>query len=459
MDVNKISWQERYRAPEVYTIRCRIQDKPGMLGKLLAAISQEKVNIGDINIVGVDGISKIRDVQVFCSNKKQLDGVVAAVNKVEGVEVLGVNDNVIDMHRRGVISMVSRVPIKSLTDLRMVYTPGVAFVCNEIVRNPESAWELTGLCDRVAIVTDGTAVLGLGNIGVVPSLPVMEGKAAIFAEFAGISAIPILVDSTKPDEIVETVCKIAPSFGAIQLEDISAPTCFEVEDKLQARLGIPVFHDDQHGTATISLAAIINAMKKTERKPENCTAIIVGAGAAGLAITKMLLKFGLKDIVVYDSAGPLYKGRVEKMNPYKHKIAEITNKNNVKGGLLEGFKGRDLFIGVAQPRMVSKEMIAAMAKNPLVFPLSNPVGEITVDEALEAGAAVAADGRTINNALAYPGLFRGALDVKAKQITIEMQIAVARMLASLAPDDALLPDMLDKSVHQKVADAAAKAYK
>jgi malate dehydrogenase (oxaloacetate-decarboxylating) len=459
MDVSRISWQERYRAPEVYTLRCRIQDKPGMLGKLLAAIGQEKVNLGDVSVVGVDSSSKMRDVQVFCSNKKQLDGVVGAVNSVEGIEVLGVNDNVFDMHHRGAISMVSRVPIKSLTDLRMVYTPGVAFVCNEIVKNPESAWELTGLCDRVAIVTDGTAVLGLGNIGVVPSLPVMEGKAAIFAEFSGISAIPILVDSTKPDEIVETVCKIAPSFGAIQLEDISAPTCFEVEDKLKERLNIPVFHDDQHGTATVSLAAIINALKKTNRQAKDCTAIIVGAGAAGLAITKNLLKFGFKDIVVYDSVGPLYKGRTEKMNPYKQKIAEITNKNNVRGGLLEGFKGRDLFIGVAQPRMVSSEMISMMAKNALVFPLSNPVGEISVDEALAAGAAVAADGRTINNALAYPGLFRGALDVRAKQITIEMQIAVSKMLASLAPEGALLPDMLDKSVHQKVAEAAAGAYK
>ena len=459
MDVSKISWQERYRDPEVYTLRCKVQDKPGMLGKLFAAIGQEKVNLGDISTVGIDGSSKIRDIQVFCSNKKQLSGVVVAVEGIEGIKVLGVNDNVLDMHRRGTIEMVSRVPIKSLTDLRMLYTPGVAFVCNEIVKNPESAWGLTGLCDRVAIVTDGTAVLGLGNIGVVPSLPVMEGKAAIFAEFAGISAIPILIDSTKPDEIVETVCRIAPSFGAIQLEDISAPTCFEVEDKLQARLGIPVFHDDQHGTATVSLAAIINALKKTNRQAKDCTAIMVGAGAAGLAITKTLLEFGLKDIVVYDSAGPLYKGRTEKMNPYKVKIAEITNKNNVKGDLLEGFKGRDLFVGVAQPRMVSSEMISAMAKNAMVFPLSNPVGEISVDEALAAGAAVAADGRTINNALAYPGLFRGALDVKAKQITMEMQIAVSKMLASLAPEGDLLPDMLDKSVHQKVAEAAAGAYK
>jgi malate dehydrogenase (oxaloacetate-decarboxylating) len=339
----------------------------------------------------------------------------------------------------------------------MLYTPGVASVCTKIVENPNVAWDYTGLCDRVAIVTDGTAVLGLGNIGVLPSLPVMEGKAAIFAEFANISAVPILVNSTDPDVIVETVCRIAPSFGAIQLEDISAPNCFEVEEKLRDCLDIPVFHDDQHGTATVALAALINALKRTGRKPQDCTAIILGAGAAGYAITMMLLKFGLKDIVVYDSAGAIYKGRTAKMNPYKHKLAEITNKSNVTGNLLEGFKNRDIFIGVAQPNMVSKEMISAMAKNPLVFPLSNPKGEISVDDAFAAGAAIAADGRTINNALAYPALFRGALDAKAKDITLEMQLAASEQLSALTPDGMLLPDILDRNVHRQVALAVSKA--
>ena len=286
----------------------------------------------------------------------------------------------------------------------------------------------------------------------------MEGKAAIFAEFANVSAVPILLDSKDTDEIIEIVCKTASGFGAIQLEDISAPACFEIEEKLRQRLDIPVFHDDQHGTATVALAALINALKRTDRIPQDCSAVILGAGSAGYAIAMILLEFGIKDIIVYDSIGPLYKGRTERMNPYKQKLAEITNKTNITGGLLDGFKGRDIFIGVAQPDMVSKEMISVMAKDPLVFPLSNPVGEITVDDAFEAGAAIAADGRAINNALAYPGLFRGALDVRATDITMEMQLATARTLAMLAPEGTLLPDMLDREVHRQVAEAVAKAY-
>jgi malate dehydrogenase (oxaloacetate-decarboxylating) len=453
------SWQERYQASHVYTLRCKIQDAAGMLGKITSAIGQTKTQLGDIKTVGIEGKNKIRDIQVYCSNQKQLDKVVENVKKVDGVEVINVSDDVLEIHRRGAIDIKSRVPLRTLTDLRMIYTPGVAFVCTKIVEDPESAWEYTGLCDRVAVVTNGTAVLGLGNIGVLPSLPVMEGKAAIFSEFANISAVPVLVDSKDPEKVIETVCMIAKSFGAIQLEDISAPTCFEIEKKLQDRLDIPVMHDDQHGTATVLLAALINALKKTHKDPKNCSIIILGAGAAGFAITKILLKFGVKDIVVYDSAGAIYRGRTEKMNVYKQQLAEVTNKNNFKGSLLEGFKDRDIFIGVAQPNAVSKEMISAMAKDALVFPLSNPVGEITVQEAYEAGAAVAADGRTINNALAYPGLFRGALNVKAKDITVEMQLAASQTLARLAPEGKLLPDILEKETHRAVIKAVSEAYK
>jgi malate dehydrogenase (oxaloacetate-decarboxylating) len=455
----KSSWQERYHASQIYTLKCKLNDVPGMLGKVIEAIGQTKTNVGNITTVGVDGTAKIRDIQVYCSKKEQLDQVVKAVKAVAGLEILSVVDDVLEIHRRGAIEIKSRIPINTLTDLRMLYTPGVAFVCTKIVEDPSSAWEYTGLCDRVAVVTNGTAVLGLGSIGVVPSLPVMEGKAAIFAEFANISAVPILVDSKDPDKVIETVCAIASSFGAIQLEDISAPTCFEIEKKLQDRLDIPVMHDDQHGTATVLLAALMNALKKTKKDPKKCSVLILGAGAAGVAITKILLKFGVKDIVVYDSCGAIYRGRTEKMNIHKQQLAEITNKENQQCSLLEGFKGKDIFIGVAQPNAVSKEMIAAMAKDALVFPLSNPVGEITVREALEAGAAVAADGRTINNALAYPGLFRGALNVKAKDITMDMQLAAARTLAEIAPEGLLLPDILDKETHSRVIKAVEQAYK
>jgi malate dehydrogenase (oxaloacetate-decarboxylating) len=459
IDISKTSWQERYHASEIYTLRCKLDDKPGMLGKLISVIGQTRTHMGDISTIGIESQNKIRDIQVYCSDKEHLKELFEKVNQIDGVQVLSVKDNVLEIHRRGAIEIKSRVPIHCLTDLRMLYTPGVASVCTKIVEHPDVAWDLTGLCDRVAIVTNGTAVLGLGSIGILPSLPVMEGKAAIFAEFANVSAVPILVDSKNPEKVVETVCMIAQGFGAIQLEDISAPACFEIEEKLREKLDIPVLHDDQHGTATVTLAGLINALKKTNRKPGDCTAIILGAGAAGHAITKILLEFGLKDIVVYDSIGPIYKTRTEKMNPYKQQLAEVTNKKNIKGKLLEGFRDRDIFIGVAQPNMVSKEMIKAMAKDPLVFPLSNPVGEITVDDALEAGAAIAADGRTINNALAYPGLFRGALDIRAKDITMDMQLAAARTLAALAPEGILLPDMLDREIHRQVAKAVAETYK
>jgi malate dehydrogenase (oxaloacetate-decarboxylating) len=457
-DISKISWQERYHASGVYTLRCKIDDVPGMLSRLIIAIGQTRMHLGDIRIVGVESNSKIRDIQIYCFGYEHLNELLKNLKRIEGVEILSVKDDILEIHKRGVIEVKSRVPIQTVNDLRMLYTPGVASVCNKIVEEPDLAWEFTGVCDRVAVITNGTAVLGLGNIGILGALPVMEGKAAIFAEFANISAVPILVDSRDPDKVVELACMISQGFGAIQLEDISAPACFEIEEKLRNKLDIPVFHDDQHGTATVTLAAVINALKRTNRKPEDSTAVVLGAGAAGYAITKILLEFGIMDIIVYDSAGPIYKGRTHKMNPYKQKLADFTNKKNIKGDSLEGFNGRDIFIGVAQPSVVSKEMIKAMAKDPLVFPLSNPVGEISIGDAMEAGAVIAADGRAINNALAYPGLFRGALDVKAKDITMEMQIAAAYKLAELASETTLLPDMLDRNVHFQVAQAVAQAY-
>ncbi|MCF7956345.1 MAG: NAD-dependent malic enzyme [Phycisphaerae bacterium] len=450
------SWQERYFCDEIYTLRCRIIDKPGMLGRVILAIGECGGHVGDVHFAGLCDETKSRDITVFCDSEK-LKTIMSAVNAIDGAVVENVVDEVFETHRRGAIETFSRMPIQSLSDLRMVYTPGVASVCKKIEKDPETAWEWTGICDRVAIVTNGTAVLGLGDIGSLASLPVMEGKAAIFAEFTGISAVPVLVDSKDVDTIVETVALTAGSYGAIQLEDIAAPACFEIEEKLRARLDILVLHDDQHGTATITLAALITALKQTNRKAEDCSAIILGAGAAGIAISKILLDFGIKDILVYDSAGAVYKGRTKGMNKYKEELAEITNKDCFKGDLLEGFKGRDIFIGVAQPKMVSKEMIAAMADGPIAFPLSNPVGEISREEAAEAGAAVTADGRGINNALAYPGLFRGALNGRAKKITLKMQIAAAKTIAELAPEGRLLPDILDRGVHMQVADAVEEA--
>jgi len=430
-----------------------------MLGRVSSAIGRTGGHLGTVNLVELEAEYKIRDITIYLADKKQLEELLGAVRQIDGVQVLGVRNEVLETHRRGAIEVKSRWPLRSLTDLRMVYTPGVASVCEEVKKDTMAAWELTGICDRVAIVTNGTAVLGLGDIGALPSLPVMEGKAAIFAEFVDISAFPILINEPDVDTFVETVVRIACGFGAIQLEDVAAPECFEIEDKLKEKLNIPIFHDDQHGTATIVLAALINALKQTNKKSEDCSVVMLGAGAAGYAVSHILLGFGIGDIVLYDSKGPLYRGRTEHMNPYKQRLAEVTNKKNQKCPLGEGFAGKDIFIGVSRPNMVTKEMVAAMAEDPIVLPLSNPVGEISKEEAVAAGAAVTADGRDCNNALAYPAIFRGALDARATDITLEMKLAAAEEIARLAPEGCLLPDILDREVHRKVAAAVAAAWK
>ncbi len=426
-----------------------------MLGKLCSIIGDCGVHIGPIEPVEAEADCMISDIKLFLADRKQLDDVLKALEAVKGIEIVEVLDDILEMHRRGAIEILSRFPIRSQTDLRILYTPGVAQVCKVIEDDPASAWDWTGICDRIAIVTNGTAILGLGDIGPVAGLPVMEGKAAIFAEFVGISGVPILIDTKDPDTFVDTVVQISSGFGAIQLEDVAAPACFEIEQKLINKLNIPVFHDDQHGTATIVLAALISALKKTGKKQQDCSIVMLGCGAAGIAISEMLLKFGFGDIVVYDSKGAVYRGRTDNMNPYKTKLAEITNKKNEKGALSEGFKGKDVFIGVSRPNMVSKDMVTSMAKDSIVLPLANPVGEISTEDAIAAGAAVAADGREINNALAYPAIFRGALDAKATSITLEMKIAAARKIAELAPEGELLPDILDRNVHRQIADAVA----
>jgi len=458
VDLKGTSWQQRYSATNIFTLRCKILDIPGMFARLTSAIGRANANLGEINLVGLETDHKIRDITVYLKDSQQLNKLLELIETIDGVEILSVRDEILETHRRGSIEVISRVKLKSLTDLRMAYTPGVASVCEEVKKNHNAAWELTGICDRVAIVTNGTAVLGLGNIGVMPSLPVMEGKASIMAEFVDISAFPILIDTEDVDIFVDTVVRIASGFGAIQLEDVAAPACFEIEEKLKARLNIPVFHDDQHGTATIVLAALINALNYTGKKKEQCSVLILGAGAAGIAVSQMLLGFGIGDIVLYDSTGAIYRGRTKNMNPYKKQLAEITNKKNLKGPLAEGFVGKDIFIGVSRPNMVSRELIASMAKEPIVFPLSNPIGEISKEEAKDAGAVIAADGRDINNALAYPGIFRGALDAKATEINLEMKLAAAKKIAELAPKNELLPDILDRQVHKTIAQAVADAW-
>ncbi len=368
----------------------------------------------------------------------------------------------------GKIEVICRAPLNTRDDLSLAYTPGVAQPCLEIQKDVNKSYELTRRSNLVAVVTDGTAVLGLGDIGPEAGMPVMEGKCALFKAFGDVDAIPLCVRSKEVDDIVNTVKLLAGSFGGVNLEDISAPRCFEIERKLKECCDIPIFHDDQHGTAVVCLAAMLNALKLTGKKIDEIRVVTSGAGAAGIAIIKLLISMGLKDVVLCDRMGAIYKGR-EGLNPEKAEMAEITNQNMRKGTLAEVIKGADVFIGVSSPGCVTPEMVKSMAENPILFPMANPTPEIMPELALEAGAAVVGTGRSdfpnqINNVLAFPGIFRGALDVRASDINDAMKIAAAKAIAEFVSDDELcaeyiIPSALNKDVAQAVAKAVAQAAK
>lgn len=372
----------------------------------------------------------------------------------------------LEMHEenKGKIEVVSKVRVETKDDLSTAYTPGVAEPCRRIHENPMDVYKYTCKANTIAVVSDGTAVLGLGDIGPLAAIPVMEGKGILFKRFGNVDAFPICLDTKDTDEIVETVKRIAPSFGGINLEDISAPRCFEIEERLKKELDIPVFHDDQHGTAIVCSAGIMNALKLVGKKINEVTAVINGAGAAGISITKLLLSFGLKDAILVDRQGAIYDGR-DGLNPAKAEIAKITNKNKEAGSLADVVKGKDIFLGVSAPGVLTKEMVSTMAKDSIIFAMANPTPEIMPDEAKAGGAAVVATGRSdfpnqINNVLVFPGIFRGALDVRAKAITEEMKRAAAIAIASIVKDDELnadyiIPDAFNPEVAKVVAKAVA----
>ncbi|MCP3685629.1 MAG: NAD-dependent malic enzyme [bacterium] len=370
------------------------------------------------------------------------------------------------IEQQGKLEVKSKVPLETKEDLSLAYTPGVAEPCREIAKNKDDVYKYTFKGNMVAIVTDGSAVLGLGNIGPEAGLPVMEGKALLFKELAGVDAFPICLATQDVEEIIDAVKKIAPTFGGINLEDISAPRCFEVEKRLKEELDIPVFHDDQHGTAVVTLAGMINALKVTGKKKEDLKIVVSGVGAAGVAVIKLLLHFGVKDVIMLDTKGALYEGRTENMNPVKEEMAKITNKDKFSGNLAEAVKGRDVFIGVSAPNVLTKEMVETM-DNPIIFAMANPDPEIMPDDARAAGAAVIATGRSdfpnqVNNAVGFPGIFRGAFDVRASDINNEMNVAAAYALASMVENpsaDKIIPAALDRSVAPVVAKAVAEAAK
>jgi malate dehydrogenase (oxaloacetate-decarboxylating) len=380
------------------------------------------------------------------------------------------NEESLKLHElhKGKIEVISKVKVETRDDLSLAYTPGVAEPCKMIAKNEEDVYKYTSKGNLIAVVTDGSAVLGLGNIGPKAALPVMEGKAILFKEFAGVDAFPICIDSQKVDEIVDTVKLISPGIGGINLEDISAPRCFEVEEKLKKELDIPVFHDDQHGTAVVVLAAIINALKVVNKKIDEVTAVVNGAGAAGIAISKLLMNAGIKDIILCDIKGILDKDDTS-LDPVRREMARITNVTNKKGDLRNAMTGADIFIGVSAPNIVTEDMVAGMNENPIVFAMANPVPEILPELAKAGGARVVGTGRSdypnqVNNVLAFPGIFRGAMDVRAREINEEMKLAAAYAIAGLIKEEELneeyiIPSPLSKNVAAKVAKAVAEAAK
>jgi malate dehydrogenase (oxaloacetate-decarboxylating) len=425
----------------VKTIRLLILDQPGYLGRVATAVGNAGGNITDLHLVSYGVEYNTRDLTLFIDDEAQLQQVLAEVGKVEGVIISEIIDPVLEMHRGGKIRVKSRVPLDGLATLRKIYTPGVAKVCKLIEQTPDLKYEYTSIGNTVAIVTNGTAILGLGDIGPVAGMPVMEGKAVMFDALVGINGVPILLASKDTEEIIRTVATISPSFGAIKLEDIKAPECFEIESRLDAMLDIPVMHDDQHGTATVALAALLNATKYVGRPMRNDCVGVVGLGAAGIGISKLLIAHGVKRMVGTD------------INPGAMAIFEKAGGSPLS--LDEVMKAADIVIGVTGAAGLLKP--AMIRKGQIILALSNPRPEISPEDARNAGAAFAADGRSVNNGLAFPGIFRGALDARARSICNRMKIAAARTIASFAATGELVPSMLNLDMHKAVAQAVERA--
>ena len=446
-------------------VRIRIVNKPGMLGKVTSAIGAEGGDIGAIDIVEV-GREITRDISFKASDEAHGQRITERIRGIEGVTVVHVSDRTFLMHLGGKIQVNGRVAVKTRDDLSMAYTPGVARVCMAIHDDPEKAYTLTIKQNTVAVVSDGSAVLGLGDIGPNGAQPVMEGKALIFKEFAGVDAFPLCLNTKNVDEIVMIVKAIAPVFGGINLEDISAPRCFEIEERLQRELDIPVFHDDQHGTAVVVLAALINALKVVGKKLSDVRIVFTGAGASGIATAKLLMLEGARHIIGCDRAGAIYRGRTDNMNSMKQWFAEHTNPEGMRGSAGDALKGADIFIGLSGPGVVSLKDIQAMNRDAIVFAMANPTPEIMPEEA-GPHVRVMATGRSdypnqINNSCCFPGFFRGMLDVRARSVNDEMKLAAAHALAGIVGDaevseEYITPSMFDARVVPTVAAAVAEA--
>ncbi len=444
------------------TIRTAYPNQVGMLGRIASAIGQAGGDIGAVDIVQSTRDTMVRDITFTARDIEHAHQITEAIKSLEKVSLRSISDPVFLLHLGGKIEVNSRVPLNTRGDLSAAYTPGVARICQAIYHEPVAVWSLTVKGNSVAVVTDGTAVLGLGDIGPAAALPVMEGKAILFKEFGGVDAWPICLQTKDTDEIVQVVKAISPVFGGINLEDIAAPRCFEIEERLKRELDIPVFHDDQHGTAVVVLAGLFNAVKVVDKKMEDLKVVFLGVGAAGVACSKILMSAGVKDIIGVDRAGTLYKGRTEHMNKEKVWYAENTNPRQVKGELAAAIKGADVFIGLSGPGMLTVDHLRAMAPDPIVFAMANPDPEIPPEEA-EPYVRVMATGRSdypnqINNVLCFPGFFRGLLDAHATTVNEEMKLAAAEAIAAQVPERELHEEYIVPSVFNRhVARAVARA--
>ena len=447
-------------------VRLRLFNEVGVLNRVTQKISDLGGNIGAIDIVRPEPDALIRDITIFTHNPEHGEKLVEGLKEIEDVEFISFSDRTFLAHLQGKIEINNRLPLSTRDDLSIAYTPGVARVCTEIHKNPENAYKLTIKGNTVAVVTDGTAVLGLGDIGPKAAMPVMEGKAMLFKQFADIDAWPICLDTTDTEEIISIVKALAPGFGGINLEDISAPRCFEIEERLRNELDIPVFHDDQHGTAVVTTAALINALKLVRKRPKDIKVVVSGAGAAGTACSKMIMHLGVKNLIGCDSKGAIHNQRTD-INQSKRWFADNANPDQEQGSLKEVLKGADVFVGVSAPNILDAGDIRNMEKDAIVFAMANPDPEILPEDARPV-AAVVATGRSdypnqINNVLCFPGIFRGALDCRAKTITEEMKLAASHAIAETLDEqhlnpDYIIPTVFDKSVTPKIAAAIAECH-
>ena len=448
------------------TVRVQFKNDSGMLGRLASEVGQLGGDIGAVDLVSVGDGLMVRDLTINCRDDEHAAALIAGIHALDDFTLLHSSDRTFLLHLGGKIEVVSRSPIRTRDDLSMVYTPGVARVCMAIHARPEDAYSLTIKKNTVAVVTDGTAVLGLGDIGPAAAMPVMEGKCALFKEFAGVDAFPLALDTTDPEAIVETVSHLATAFGGINLEDIAAPRCFEIEKRLRAKLDIPVFHDDQHGTAIVTLAPLINALRLVNKAPGDLKVVFNGVGAAGVAVSQIFMDYGVVNLIGCDRSGAIYRGRGENMNFMKQWYADNTNPNDERGPLAEVIEGADVFVGLSAPGVLTVPMIQKMNRDPVVFAMANPTPEIMPEDAAP-HVRIMATGRSdypnqINNVLAFPGVFRGALDVRATTINEEMKRAAAHAIAGVIPTDELhedyiIPSVFNKEVVKAVARAVATA--